>query len=58
MTTIEDLRAAVVDMLQEASIDAHRARTAGDHAQATLIEVERDTLLRVLMYIDMDPGGV
>lgn len=56
MTTIEDLRAAVVSMLQAASDDAHHARMGGDHEQAALVDVERDTLLRVLMYIDMDPG--
>jgi len=57
MTTIEDLREAVVSMLLAASDDVTRARASGDSNQAGRIEVERDTLLRVLMLIDMDPGA-
>ena len=45
-------------MLLAASDDIRRARAIGAHDQADRIEVERDTLLRVLMYIDMDPDEV
>lgn len=58
MTTIENLRSAVVAMLLATSDDIHRAREAGDHEQVALIGVERDTLMRVLMFIDMDPDEV
>lgn len=44
-------------MLLAASYDLKHARECGELRQAELIEIERDTILRIISIIDNDHDG-
>ena len=49
---IEQLRGILVELLLVASDDIRRARADEDHWGAGYIEIERDTIARIILIID------